>query len=112
MIVTETKNLLNLFYFKTDPNDPNGPDIETKIEELRQAIRKSETSKIKAEAKIECLKNGGVNVDEFMQDVETLSVQDIPRSASSLSIRTDASGAGVSRRFRTSLFFKKLADIW
>ncbi|KAL0279947.1 UNVERIFIED_CONTAM: hypothetical protein PYX00_001390 [Menopon gallinae] len=79
---------------KTDPNDPNGPDVETKIEELRQAIRKSETSKIKAEARIECLKNGGVNVDEFMQDVETLSVQDIPRSGSSLSIRTDASGAG------------------
>lgn len=36
-----------------------------------------------------------VNVDEFLQEAETLSVQDIPRSASSLSVRTDASGAAV-----------------
>jgi len=37
-----------------------------------------------------------VNVDEWMQEVDNLSVQDMPRSASSLSIRTDASGTGVS----------------
>jgi hypothetical protein len=48
-----------------------------------------------------------VNVDEFLQEAETLSVQDMPRSASSLSVRTDASGAAVSvtsavkRRFAT-----------
>jgi len=36
-----------------------------------------------------------VNVDEFLQEAETLSVQDMPRSASSLSVRTDASGAAV-----------------
>ena len=36
-----------------------------------------------------------VNVDEFMQEAETLSVHDMPRSASSLSVRTDASGAAV-----------------
>lgn len=81
---------------KTDPNDPNGPDLETKVDELRQAIRRAETGKMKAEARIECLRNGGVNVDEWMQEAETLSVQDIPRSASSLSIRTDSSGVGVS----------------
>lgn len=34
-----------------------------------------------------------MNVDEFLQEAETLSVQDMPRSASSLSVRTDASGA-------------------
>ncbi|XP_011498975.1 PREDICTED: FCH and double SH3 domains protein 2 [Ceratosolen solmsi marchali] len=77
---------------KTDPNDPNGPDLETKIDELRSTMRKAETAKMKAEARIECLRKGGVNVDEWLQEVETLSVQDIPRSASSLSIRTDASG--------------------
>jgi len=44
---------------KTDPNDTNGPDLETKIEELKFSIRRSETSKIRAEARIECLKNGG-----------------------------------------------------
>lgn len=40
-----------------------------------------------------------VNVDEFLQEAETLSVQDMPRSASSLSVRTDASGAAVSTQF-------------
>ncbi|PSN33878.1 hypothetical protein C0J52_19417 [Blattella germanica] len=54
----------------------------------------SETAKLKAEARIECLRAGGVNVDEWMQEVDNLSVQDMPRSASSLSIRTDASGTG------------------
>lgn len=41
------------------------------------------------------LLNFAVNVDEFLQEAETLSVQDMPRSASSLSVRTDASGAAV-----------------
>nr|XP_012152993.1 PREDICTED: F-BAR and double SH3 domains protein 2 isoform X3 [Megachile rotundata] len=77
---------------KTDPNDPQGPDIDTKIDELKHAIRRAETAKLKAEARIECLRNGGVNVDEWLQEAETLSVQDMPRSASSLSVRTDASG--------------------
>ncbi|XP_015585910.1 F-BAR and double SH3 domains protein 2 [Cephus cinctus] len=77
---------------KTDPNDPNGPDLDTKIDELRHVIRRAETAKMKAEARIECLRNGGVNVDEWLQEAETLSVQDMPRSASSLSVRTDASG--------------------
>ncbi|KZC08284.1 FCH and double SH3 domains protein 2, partial [Dufourea novaeangliae] len=77
---------------KTDPNDPQGPDLDTKIDELKHMIRRAETAKQKAEARIECLRNGGVNVDEWLQEVETLSVQDMPRSASSLSVRTDASG--------------------
>ncbi|XP_054276253.1 protein nervous wreck-like isoform X1 [Macrosteles quadrilineatus] len=79
---------------KNDPNDPNGPDLETKIDELRQSIRRSETAKVKAEARIECLRAGGVNVEEWMQEVDNLSVQDLPRSASSMSVHTDASGAG------------------
>ncbi|XP_076265052.1 FCH and double SH3 domains nervous wreck [Rhynchophorus ferrugineus] len=70
---------------KTDPNDPNGPDLETRIEELKQAVRRAETSKAKAEARIECLRKGGVNVDEWLQEAESLNVQDIQRSASSLS---------------------------
>ncbi|XP_043463279.1 protein nervous wreck isoform X1 [Leptopilina heterotoma] len=77
---------------KTDPNDPNGPDIDTKIDDMKHNVRRAETAKMKAEARLECLRSGGVNVDEFMQEVETLNVQDIPRSASSLSVRTDASG--------------------
>ncbi|XP_011299377.1 FCH and double SH3 domains protein 2 isoform X3 [Fopius arisanus] len=78
---------------KSDPNDPNGPDLDTKIDELKHTARRAETAKMKAEARIECLRLGGVNVDEFLQEAETLSVQDMPRSASSLSVRTDASGA-------------------
>ncbi|XP_046390282.1 protein nervous wreck isoform X1 [Ischnura elegans] len=81
---------------KTDPNDPNGPDLDTKIDDLRQSLRRSETAKMKAEARIECLRNGGVNVDEWLQDVESLGVLEIPRSASSLSVRTDATGEPVS----------------
>ncbi|KAG6799652.1 hypothetical protein HZU73_05033 [Apis mellifera caucasica] len=77
---------------QTDPNDPQGPDVDTKIDELKHIIRRAETAKLKAEARIECLRNGGVNVDEWLQEAETLSVQDMPRSASSLSVRTDASG--------------------
>lgn len=78
-----------------DPNDQNGPDLETKMEDMKQAIRRAETSKMKAEARIECLRLGGVNVDEWLQEAETLNVQDIQRSTSSLSVRTDASGIGV-----------------
>ncbi|XP_033223271.1 protein nervous wreck isoform X2 [Belonocnema kinseyi] len=77
---------------KTDPNDPNGPDIDTKIDEMRHNVRRAETAKMKAEARLECLRLGGVNVEEFMQEIDTLSVQDMPRSASSLSVRTDVSG--------------------
>lgn len=73
-------------YFQTDPNDPNGPDLETKIEEMKQSIRRSETAKTKAEARIEYLRKGGVNVDEWLQEAESLNVQDIQRSASSLSV--------------------------
>lgn len=79
-----------------DPSDPNGPDLETKIEEMKLNIRRSETTKMKAEARIETLRAGGVNVDEWLQEAETLNVQDIQRSTSSLSMRTDASGTGVS----------------
>ncbi|CAG9856160.1 unnamed protein product [Phyllotreta striolata] len=70
---------------KVDPSDPNGPDLETKIEEMKQNVRRAETAKAKAEARIECLRAGGVNVDEWLQEAETLTVQDIQRSTSSLS---------------------------
>ena len=51
---------------RSDPNDPNGPDLETKIEEFREKIRKSETEKVKSEACLEALRAGGVNVDEWI----------------------------------------------
>lgn len=73
-------------WWQVDPNDQNGPDLETKIEEMKQNIRRAETAKTKAEARIECLRAGGVNVDEWLQEAESLNVQDIQRSASSLSV--------------------------
>jgi len=30
--------------FQTDPNDPNGPDLDTKIDDLKHAIRRAEVS--------------------------------------------------------------------
>lgn len=77
---------------QSDPDDPNGPDLETKIDDIRETIRKSETEKCKAEAVIECLRDGDVNVDEWLQDIENLpTTVDMARSASSVSIKTDVS---------------------
>lgn len=49
-----------------------------------------------------------VNVDEWLQEAETLSVQDMPRSASSLSVRTDASGTAVNHSLNFIKLFLKL----
>lgn len=87
---------------RIDPNDPNGPDLETKMEEFREKIRQAETGKTKAEATLECLRAGGVNVDEWMQEAETLGVQELPRSSSSLSMNTDANEPASSDSFYDS----------
>ncbi|XP_037811972.1 protein nervous wreck isoform X12 [Lucilia sericata] len=79
---------------RSDPNDPNGPDLDTKIEEFRDLIRRSETEKAKAEACLQCLREGGINVDEWVQEAEIMGAQELTRSASSISMRTDASGQG------------------
>uniref|UniRef100_A0A1B0G7J7 FCH and double SH3 domains protein 2 n=1 Tax=Glossina morsitans morsitans TaxID=37546 RepID=A0A1B0G7J7_GLOMM len=79
---------------RSDPNDPNGPDLDTKIEEFRDMIRRSETEKAKAEACLQCLREGGINVDEWVQEAEIIGAQELTRSASSISMRTDASGQG------------------
>lgn len=76
---------------RNDPNDQNGPDLETKIEALIDETRKAEVIKMKCESRLECLKQGGISVEEWIQEAETLSVQEMPRSGSSLSLRTDAS---------------------
>ncbi|XP_075162935.1 FCH and double SH3 domains nervous wreck isoform X2 [Haematobia irritans] len=79
---------------RSDPNDPNGPDLDTKIEEFRDQIRRSETEKAKAEACLQSLREGGINVDEWVQEAEIIGAQELTRSASSISMRTDASGQG------------------
>lgn len=82
---------------QVDPNDPNGPELEVRMDDLRASIRRSETSKVKYEARLECLRVGGAPVDDWLKEVDLLAVQDtLPRSSSLLSVRTDASGAAVS----------------
>ncbi|XP_050683155.1 protein nervous wreck isoform X2 [Leptidea sinapis] len=79
---------------KVDPNDPNGPELEVRMDELRSNIRRSETSKAKYEARLECLRVSGAPVDEWLKEVDLLAVQEtLPRSSSLASVRTDASGA-------------------
>lgn len=80
-----------------DPNDPNGPELEVRLDELRATIRRSETSRAKYEARLECLRVSGAPVDEWLKEIDLLAVQEtLPRSSSLLSVRTDASGAAVS----------------
>ncbi|TMW44984.1 hypothetical protein DOY81_009936 [Sarcophaga bullata] len=93
-LTKEAKNLAGRVVKRIDPNDPNGPDLDTKIEEFRDLIRRSETEKAKAEACLQCLREGGINVDEWVQEAEIMGAQELTRSASSISMRTDASGQG------------------
>ena len=51
---------------KKEPNDTNGPDLATKIKELQIAIRNAEREKAKAEARLGKLREGGINVDEYI----------------------------------------------
>ncbi|XP_054929352.1 F-BAR and double SH3 domains protein 2 isoform X2 [Dermacentor andersoni] len=62
-------------------------DVEQKLEDIRNNIRKAETSKLKAEARLEALREGGVNVDEFLNslDIDALQVDDLSRKGSTAS---------------------------
>ncbi|KAL3880913.1 hypothetical protein ACJMK2_033116 [Sinanodonta woodiana] len=77
-------------------SETNGQDPETRAEELRQNIRRAETAKMKAEARIEMLRNSDVNVDEWLSSAnpDNLSVdeEDLPRTPS----RTSLSSAGLA----------------
>ncbi|KAK2176270.1 hypothetical protein NP493_673g01034 [Ridgeia piscesae] len=81
---------------QTTPVDP-----ETRMEELRQTIRRLETGKVKAEARIEALREAGVNVDEWLNkdSLNTLSPEgdgSTNLSSSTVSVKTESSG-GQSR---------------
>lgn len=43
---------IKLIFFQTDPNDPNGPDLDTKIDELKHAIRRAEVKFIPKKEKV------------------------------------------------------------
>ena len=65
---------------KKEPNDTNGPDLVTKIKELQIAIRNAEREKAKAEARLTKLREGGINVDEYIDaSVYTEEVVEVSR---------------------------------
>lgn len=79
------------------------------MDELRSNIRRSETSRAKYEARLECLRTGGAPVDEWLKEIDLLAVQDtLPRSSSLLSVRTDASGAAVRTAYPLSIAYSVL----
>ncbi|XP_069970142.1 protein nervous wreck isoform X5 [Penaeus vannamei] len=70
------------------------PDVEAKVDELRNIIRKAETNKCKAEAKLELLKEGGIEIEDYSKslDSDSLGVDldvSLSRSGSSLSVREE-----------------------
>ncbi|XP_042881081.1 protein nervous wreck-like isoform X2 [Penaeus japonicus] len=74
------------------------PDVEAKVDELRNIIRKAETHKVKAEAKLELLKEGGIEIEDYSKslDSDSLGVDldvSLSRSGSSLSVREEIEGA-------------------
>ncbi|KAK2704358.1 protein nervous wreck-like isoform X2 [Artemia franciscana] len=82
----ETSTALKEAGNKVDPSDASGIDLDTKIEEARNEIRKCQISKLKAEARLECLREGGVNVEEFFEKYDTKESLDMPRTNSQLSL--------------------------
>ncbi|XP_050733609.1 protein nervous wreck-like isoform X14 [Eriocheir sinensis] len=70
------------------------PDIEAKLDEQRLIIRRAETSKAKMEARIELLKEGGVEIEDYTKslDSDSLGVDaetSLSRSESTLSVREE-----------------------
>ncbi|XP_069952893.1 protein nervous wreck isoform X5 [Cherax quadricarinatus] len=76
------------------------PDVEIKLDELRNIIRKAETRKAKAEAKLEVMKEGGIEVEDYTKSVDSDSLgvdldTSLSRSGSMLSVREEME-AGVA----------------
>lgn len=73
------------------------PDVEAKLDDLRHTIRRAETIKCKTEAKIEMLKEGGIEVEDYTKslDSDSLGVDldtSLSRSGSTLSVREEIEG--------------------
>ncbi|KAJ8347795.1 hypothetical protein SKAU_G00263840 [Synaphobranchus kaupii] len=49
------------------PSEQNHSDLEQRVEEARETIRKAETVKVKAEARLNLLRNVGVSVDTWLK---------------------------------------------
>ncbi|XP_076467747.1 F-BAR and double SH3 domains protein 2-like isoform X2 [Babylonia areolata] len=71
-------------------------DPEQKMDDIRQNIRKAETAKMKAEARLEALRAAGVNVEEWLNQAQmdslTADENGMQRTPSQMSLRTESSG--------------------
>ncbi|XP_064636738.1 protein nervous wreck-like isoform X2 [Lineus longissimus] len=92
----------------SDSSSPDGEkdakekpvDPEVRIEECRENIRKSETAKMKAEARLDLLKEAGIDTEEWLNkaNMDTLSPVDVDDEVSrtstsdQFSMRTSSSG--------------------
>ncbi|XP_063598257.1 protein nervous wreck-like [Penaeus indicus] len=88
------------------------PDVEAKVDELRNIIRKAETNKCKAEAKLELLKEGGIEIEDYSKslDSDSLGVDldvSLSRSGSSLSVREEVNPL----RYKAEWKFRYKVDI-
>ncbi|XP_052829675.1 F-BAR and double SH3 domains protein 2 isoform X4 [Octopus bimaculoides] len=66
----------------TEKSDSAGQDTESQLEELKQNMRRAETAKMKAEARIELLRNIGINVDEWLTNAQIDSLAAEPDAVS------------------------------
>ncbi|XP_013095541.2 F-BAR and double SH3 domains protein 2-like isoform X3 [Biomphalaria glabrata] len=80
----------------TGSQESSTVDPEVKLEEIKVNLRKAETAKLKAEARLEALRLGGVNVDEWINQaqMESLAAEEsgLARTPSQASLRTESSG--------------------
>nr|XP_045612891.1 protein nervous wreck-like [Procambarus clarkii] len=75
------------------------PDVEFKLDELKNIIRKAETHKAKAEARLELIKEGGIEIEDYSKslDSDSLGVDldtSLSRSGSTLSVREELEAGG------------------
>ncbi|GFN81506.1 F-bar and double sh3 domains protein 2-like [Plakobranchus ocellatus] len=94
--MTILQNGRSLETSETGSQESTSVDPETKLEELKQSIRKAETAKLKAEARLDVLRAGGVNVDEWINQAQMESLvadeKGLARTPSQVSLRTESSG--------------------
>ena len=82
---------------KHEPNDPSGPNLDDKIEELENSIRTAETDRAKCEARLNKLREGGVEVDKYL---DSISLDTLDKENKELSAPQDwgSSSNGTSQR--------------
>ncbi|RXG68554.1 hypothetical protein Avbf_07349 [Armadillidium vulgare] len=92
--IREATKKINKLLSSQKPDGELPPEVESKIEEIRQIIRRCETSKAKAEARVEILKEGGVDVEDYSKALEEEIIEEnaempLSRSGSSLSVKEE-----------------------